>query len=82
MLVSLLFSMAQKETTSTNHSMVDCGLKVISVTDCFELFIENPTDLMSKAASWSSYKHHNTVKFMVSVTSHGAVSFILWGYGG
>lgn len=58
------------------------GLKVTSIIDCFELFIEKPGDLMSKAATWSTYKHYNTAKYLISVTPQGTVSFISKGYGG
>ena len=58
------------------------GLKVTSIIDCFEIFIEKPTDLLSKAATWSSYKNHNTVKYLISITPQGTVSFISKGYGG
>ena len=58
------------------------GLTVTSIIDCFELFIEKPCDLMSKAVTWSTYKHHNTVKYLISITPQGTVSFISKGYGG
>ena len=58
------------------------GLKVTSIIDCFELFIEKPSDLISKAATWSTYKHYNTAKYLISVTPQGTVSFISKGYGG
>lgn len=58
------------------------GLNVTSIIDCFEIFIEKPSDLMSKTATWSTYKHHNTVKFLISVTPQGTVSFVSKGYGG
>ena len=37
---------------------------------------------MSKAVTWSTYKHHNTVKYLISITPQGTVSFISKGYGG
>jgi len=37
---------------------------------------------MSRAVTWSTYKHHNTVKYLISVTPQGTVSFISKGYGG
>lgn len=58
------------------------GLKVTSIIDCFEIFIEKPGDLMSKAATWSTYKHHNTAKYLISITPQGTISFISKGYGG
>ena len=57
-------------------------LKVTSIIDCFELFIEKPTALMARAATWSTYKHHNTVKYLISITPQGTVSFVSKGYGG
>ena len=35
----------------------------ICIIDCFEVFCERPSDLMARAQTFSSYKHHNTVKF-------------------
>ena len=58
------------------------GLRVTSIIDCFELFIEKPSNLLAKACTWSSYKHYNTAKYLISVTPHGAISFISKGWGG
>ena len=58
------------------------GLNVTSIIDCFELFIEKPGDLLCRAATWSQYKHHNTAKYLVSVTPQGTINFISKGYGG
>ena len=57
-------------------------LRVTSIIDCFELFIEKPTALMARCATWSTYKHHHTVKYLISITPQGTVSFISKGYGG
>ena len=57
-------------------------LRVTSIIDCFELFIEKPTALMARSATWSTYKHHNTVKYLISITPQGTVSFLSKGYGG
>ena len=58
------------------------GLAVTSIIDCFEVFREKPGDLLCHAATWSSYKHYNTVKYLISVTPQGTVSFVSKGYGG
>ena len=52
------------------------------VIDCFEIFIEKPSDLMASAQTYSSYKHHNTVKYLIGITPQGTVSFISKGWGG
>ena len=56
--------------------------RVTSIIDCFELFIEKPSDLLAKSCTWSQYKHHNTAKYMISITPQGIVSFVSNGWGG
>ena len=47
-----------------------------AVIDGSEIFIETPSDLHIQSSTWSSYKHHNTAKFLIVVTPNGCVSFI------
>ena len=58
------------------------GKKVAVIIDCFEIFIERPSNLMARAQTWSSYKHHNTVKFLIAITPQGVISFLSKGWGG
>jgi hypothetical protein len=58
------------------------GLQVTILIDCFEIFIERPSNLHARASTWSSYKHHNTVKFLIGVTPQGVISFLSEGWGG
>ena len=44
------------------------GKKVTVVIDCFEVFIERPYNLLARAQTFSSYKHHNTVKVLIGIT--------------
>ena len=37
---------------------------------------------MARAQTYSSYKHHNTVKYLIGITPQGSVSFISEGWGG
>ena len=52
------------------------GLKVATIIDCFKSFIERHSNLLARASNWSSYKHHNTVKFLIGITPQGTVSFL------
>ena len=52
------------------------GKKVAVIIDCFEIFTEIPSSLIARAMTWSNYKHHNTVKFLIGVTPQGVISFI------
>ena len=58
------------------------GLKVVSIIDCFEVFIERPSNLYARAQTWSNYKHNNTVKYLIGITPQGSISFISDGWGG
>ena len=52
------------------------------IIDCTEIFIERPKSLINQASTWSDYKHHNTVKFLVGITPSGFISFLSDCYGG
>lgn len=58
------------------------GCKVAVVLDCFEVFIERPSNLLARAQTWSNYKHHNTVKFLIGIAPQGVVTFISSAWGG
>lgn len=52
------------------------------ILDATEQPIQKPSDLEAQSATWSSYKHKNTLKTMVGITPSGAVSFVSGSYGG
>ena len=65
------------------HDFVQAyGRKVVVVIDCFEVFVERPGDLLARACTWSNYKHHNTVKFLIGICPQGVISFISKAWGG
>ena len=49
------------------------GDKVAVIVDCFEVFIERPSNLLARSCTWSNYKHHNTVKFLIGITPQGVL---------
>ncbi|XP_041356492.1 uncharacterized protein LOC121373793 [Gigantopelta aegis] len=55
--------------------------KCVSIIDCFEVFIQRPGQLTGRAQTWSNYKH-NTIKFLVSITPTGAISYVSRAFGG
>ena len=50
------------------------------IIDATELFIEKPTSPSAQKATWSEYKHHNTLKLLVGISPSGAFTFVseLW----
>ena len=53
-----------------------------AIIDGSEVFIETPSDLHMQSSTWSQYKHHNTVKFLVACTPNGAICYISQVYVG
>lgn len=54
----------------------------VTIIDCFEVFMERPTNLKARAQTWSNYKHHNTAKFLIGIAPQGAITFISKRWGG
>ncbi|EEC05676.1 conserved hypothetical protein [Ixodes scapularis] len=58
------------------------GSRVAVILDCFEIFIERPSSLVARVLTWSTYKHHNTVKYLIGIAHQGVITFISKGWGG
>ena len=56
--------------------------KCCVILDCAEVFIERPKSLINQACTWSEYKHHNTIKFLVGISPTGYITFLSDCYGG
>ena len=52
------------------------GKKVTVIIDCFEVFIEKPSNLLAGDQTFSNYKHHNTIKILIGITPQGSISFV------
>ena len=46
------------------------------ITDCYEIFLDKPSHLLTKAQSYLAYKHHQTVKHLIGITPQGTVCFL------
>ena len=67
------------------HSLPECFKQQYcstSIIDCSEVYIECPTSLLARAQTYSNYKSHNTVKFLVAISPTGAVTFVSKCWGG
>lgn len=58
------------------------GENLAVIVDCFEVNIERPSALLPRCETWSTYKSHNTVKYLISICPQGVVTFISEGWGG
>ncbi|XP_035997778.1 uncharacterized protein LOC105928197 isoform X4 [Fundulus heteroclitus] len=52
------------------------------IMDFAEISIARPSNLTARAQTWSTYKHNNTMKYLVAFTPAGAISFLSPGWGG
>ena len=52
------------------------------IIDCSDVFIETPKNLELQSATWSEYKHHNTIKFLVCVAPNSSIIYISEFYTG
>ena len=52
------------------------------IIDCSEIYIETPTSFDARAQTYSNYKKHNTVKFLIGITPCGTISFLSKSWGG
>ena len=55
---------------------------VVAIIDCSEIFIETPKNLELQSTTWSEYKHHNTMKFLISVTPSSFINYVSEAYTG
>lgn len=52
------------------------------IIDGAEFHIERPSDFQQQGNTFSSYKHYNTEKYLVGISSNGAVIFCSGGFEG
>ena len=45
--------------------------KCACIIDCFEIFSEEPNNLRARAQTYSQYKHHHTMKYLIGITPQG-----------
>lgn len=46
------------------------------VIDCSEIFIETSKCYDARSKTYSNYKKHNTIKFLIGITLVGSISYL------
>ena len=67
---------------ATSPDRFRCFKNLIGIIDCTEVFNETPKSLELQSATWSEYKHHNIVNFLVCVAPNSFVIYVSEGYTG
>ena len=52
--------------------------KCVFIKDCFEVFCEQPSDLLARAQTYSNYKSHNTINVLTFSNRFAPVSLALF----
>ncbi|KAJ8316468.1 hypothetical protein KUTeg_004805 [Tegillarca granosa] len=52
------------------------------ILDCTEIYIQRPSNLITQNLTFSNYKQHNTLKFLIGITPSGVISFVSDAWGG
>ncbi|XP_059358734.1 uncharacterized protein LOC132097125 isoform X2 [Carassius carassius] len=69
--------------TSMPHQFVESfGKNVAAIVDCFEVFIEKPSNVLARAQTFSQHKQAYTMKYLIVIMPQGVISFITKGWGG
>ena len=73
------------EMQSSESDVAECyesfeNLKV--VLDCTELMLQRASNLDARKRTFSNYKHHDTVKFLVGLSPNLAVNYVSRAWGG
>jgi len=52
------------------------------ILDCTEIYVQRSSSILNQALTFSNYKHHNTLKFLIGITPSGVISFVSEAWGG
>ena len=66
--------MLQNSISMPGYFRESFGTKVVVIINCFELFIERPSNLKARCSTWFSYKHHDTAKVIIGITPPSVMS--------
>lgn len=62
--------------TMPRYFQYSFGKATTIIIDCFEIYIDRPSNLLARAQTYSHYKSHNTVKVFIGTTPQGSVCFV------
>ena len=81
-LKSFVFSPDQGTINATKPPRFSSIKNLNKIIDCSELFTQTPKDHLLQRLLWSSYKHHNTLKFLIGVAPNSMITFLSKAYCG
>ena len=79
---AFVFKPDQGVLNSTKPSRFSNFHNLHSIIDGSEIFIQTPKDHKLQRMTWSSYKHHNTVKLLIAVAPNSMIMFVSKAFAG
>ena len=73
---NLLFWPSKDHVHATTPARFRAIPNLRAIIDCSEIFIETPKDPKLQAATWSDYKHHNTMKYLIAVAPNSMITYV------
>ena len=81
-LKSFVYVPDQSAINATKPSRFSSIRNLNMIIDCSELFIQTPKNHILQRLTWSSYKHHNTLKVLIGVSPNSVITFISQAFCG
>ena len=75
-LASMIFMPDEEKIRGTTPPRFQKFSRLNGIIDCSEIFIETPKSLELQSATWSEYKHHNTVKILISILPNSFIAYV------
>ena len=80
---TLIFIPNNESLVNTKHQKFkNITQDIHPIIDATDIFIETPKNLDNQKKTWSEYKHHNTLKVIISVTLNSFINFVSKAYKG
>ena len=80
--LKLLFQMAESGNADGLPSIYEEISNLRIIIDCTELMLQKPSDLQERKETFSNYKHHDTVKFLVGMSPQLYVNYVSKAWAG
>jgi len=73
---TLVFWPTKEQVLATRPDRYKNTPSLVAIINCSEIFIETPKNLDLQYLTYSNYKGHNTLKFLVGIAPNSAITFL------
>ena len=80
--VLLVFWPSREQVISTKPASYRHLMNFINIMDCSEVLLETTKNMDLQFMTWSDYKHHNSLKLLISVAPNSDITYVFPLYCG